>query len=347
MMKYLRYLFITLCACVAFMFIDNASALSSENYVPIDGYEFMYFGNELITSQSFYSNSYAFGYLGFSALSTNRQFSNSNLSYRTYFSIPGSILGKYDAFSFIIGAKYGYFNTSTFFLRESLGIGNISGLINCSAISLPKSSDNSGNASVTFSSFTCNYDTTFVTDKTATYYVDLSAYTVQYPNPNNVVYQQSFYFGHDISFYTSDNYSVISEIKGQTEAINKQTEAVDKVDDTLNNSDTSGAGDTANGFFDNFEDKDFGLSDIITMPLQTIKNISSATCKPLTFPIPFVNTNMSLPCMSEIYSKFGSVLTIYQTITFGMIAYWVVVNIFATVRNFKNPDSDEIEVVSL
>lgn len=124
-------------------------------------------------------------------------------------------------------------------------------------------------------------------------------------------------------------------------------QSIQDTNDTIKDSDTSGAGDTANSFFDNFEDNDYGLSDIITMPLQTIKNMSSSTCRPLTFPIPFVDTNMSLPCMSEIYSKFGSILTIYQTITFGMIAYWVVVNIFATVRNFKNPDSDEIEVVAL
>lgn len=102
------------------------------------------------------------------------------------------------------------------------------------------------------------------------------------------------------------------------------------------------------GFFDDFDDGgDYGLSDIIIMPLNTIKNITNSTCTPLKFPLPFVNQEMELPCMTDIYSQFGPILAIYQTITFGMIAYWVCVNLYGMVRNFKNPDSDEIEVVDL
>lgn len=109
------------------------------------------------------------------------------------------------------------------------------------------------------------------------------------------------------------------------------------------NVDTSASG----GFFDDFEDDDYGLSDIIVMPLETIKGITSSTCTPLKFPLPFVNQEVELPCMNTIYSQFGPILSIYQTITFGMIAYWVCINIYAMVRNFKNPDSDEIEVMNL
>lgn len=130
---------------------------------------------------------------------------------------------------------------------------------------------------------------------------------------------------------------------------------LDKIDgsikdqtDTIKDPDTSGAGDTAGDFFGSFEDNDHGgLSGVVTAPLETVKSITSATCSPLTFPLPFVNKNMSLPCMSEVYGHFGPVLSIYQTITFGMIAYWVVVNILATIRKFKDPESDQIEVMSL
>lgn len=52
--------------------------------------------------------------------------------------------------------------------------------------------------------------------------------------------------------------------------------------------------------------------------------------------------------MGTIYSNhFGSFLSIYQMITFGIVAYWVCVRIFNLVKDFKNPDHDEIEVLDL
>ena len=86
----------------------------------------------------------------------------------------------------------------------------------------------------------------------------------------------------------------------------------------------------------------------VKMPLALINNISSASCSTLVLPLPFVDKNVELPCMYDIYSTyFGSFLTLYQTITFGIVAYWVCINLFRMVRNFKNPDSDEVEVFEL
>lgn len=112
-------------------------------------------------------------------------------------------------------------------------------------------------------------------------------------------------------------------------------------DDTVNT-------DSAGGFFEDFEDNDFGLSDIITLPLNFIKSLTSNTCEPLTLPLPFVNQNLSLPCMSEIYSQyFGAFFSIYQAVTTGLIGYWVAVRIFGLVKGFKDPEDDKIEVMDL
>jgi len=125
-------------------------------------------------------------------------------------------------------------------------------------------------------------------------------------------------------------------------------EKLDDLNDNISNDDISGAEDSASDFFENFEDNDFGLSGIITAPLETIETITSNSCTTLTLPIPFVNKELNLPCMTTIYEEyFGSFLTIYQTITFGIIAYWVCVQIYAMVKGFKNPDKDEIEVLDL
>lgn len=145
---------------------------------------------------------------------------------------------------------------------------------------------------------------------------------------------------------------------GKEKCVNKIDETNDKLNDvnnsindlnsSINNSDSSGATDSAGNFFNNFEDNDFGLSGIITAPLNTIKTITSNSCTPINLTIPFVNKNMSLPCMTEIYEEhFGSFLDIYHIITFGMISYWVCVQIYAMVKGFKNPDKDEIEVMDL
>ena len=105
----------------------------------------------------------------------------------------------------------------------------------------------------------------------------------------------------------------------------------------------------ANEFFSGFTTDTFGLTSIITAPLTLIGSITSSTCSPLGLKVPFLdNKTLNLPCMSSIYQQhFGSFLTIYQTITFGMVAYWVCVRIFALVKDFKNPDNDKVEVLDL
>lgn len=127
------------------------------------------------------------------------------------------------------------------------------------------------------------------------------------------------------------------------------TQAVEDVNDTLNDDDTTGATDEASDFFSSFSTDTFGLTSIITAPLNLIQSLTSSTCTPLHIPLPYLNNKyIDLPCMTSIYqSAFGSFFTMYQTITFGIIAYWVCVRIFNKVKDFKNPEHDEIEVLDL
>lgn len=137
-------------------------------------------------------------------------------------------------------------------------------------------------------------------------------------------------------------------IKDQTKKLEEQIKSTEKINSSINNSDTSSSTESASGFFNNFESEDFGLSGIISLPLQLINRITSNTCSSLSLQIPFVNKTLTLPCMNSIYSEFfGGFLTVYQTITFGIVAYWVCIQIYALVKNFKNPDKDEIEVLDL
>lgn len=175
-----------------------------------------------------------------------------------------------------------------------------------------------------------------------------------------------WYIFKDIQFMTSTEYQIFvnsqsslqNQEKNKNEIINNQNsnqqQTNERLDETnqqlgeLNNNITNENVDVDDSFFSGFESNDYGLTSIITAPLNLIKSITSATCTPLGFPAPFVNQNITLPCMGEIYQEyFGTFLTIYQTITFGMVAYWVSVKIFFMVKGFKDPDSDRIEVLDL
>lgn len=158
-----------------------------------------------------------------------------------------------------------------------------------------------------------------------------------------------------INSLNSNQQSINQNLEQQNEkldeSINQQKETNQKLDetnDTLKDDNTSESTSEATEFFEGFDTDTHGLTSIITAPLELIGNIAGSTCSPLPLQVPFVNKTMSLPCMSSIYKKhFGSFLTVYQTITFGIVAYWVCVRIFALVKDFKNPEHDEIEVMDL
>lgn len=100
--------------------------------------------------------------------------------------------------------------------------------------------------------------------------------------------------------------------------------------------------------FSDFSSNTFGLTSIITAPLSLIGSLSSTSCTHLNLPLPFIGGTLTLPCMYDFYSStFGVLFTLYQTITTGIISYWVIVKIFNLVKDFKNPDHDEIEVIDL
>lgn len=126
-------------------------------------------------------------------------------------------------------------------------------------------------------------------------------------------------------------------------------QAINDVNNSLNDDDTTGATDKASDFFSSFSTDTFGLTSIITAPLNLIQSLTSSSCSDLHIPLPYLdNKYIDLPCMSSIYqSTFGSFFTMYQTVTFGIIAYWVCVRVFNKVKDFKNPEHDEIEVLDL
>lgn len=139
----------------------------------------------------------------------------------------------------------------------------------------------------------------------------------------------------------NDNQNTQSIINSQ----NNTTNAVNDVNDTLNDDNVSSS--TGSSFFNDFQSDSHGLSGIVTAPLRLIQSLSSSTCSSLVLPLPFVSENATLPCMSIIYNQFPTFYSLWQLITTGLIAYWVLIKIFGHVKGMQNPTDDRIEVFNL
>lgn len=147
----------------------------------------------------------------------------------------------------------------------------------------------------------------------------------------------------DVSYYKCDSNDTVAN------KIDETNNKLQETQDYLEDDNTSGANGSASGFFNNFNNTDHGgLSGIVSAPMRLVNALSSSSCSALSFPLPFVNEQVTLPCMSPIYSQhFGAFLTLYRLITTGLIGYWVCIKLYGKVRAIKKPEDDRIEVLEL
>jgi len=150
-------------------------------------------------------------------------------------------------------------------------------------------------------------------------------------------------------FSTAESVAEVQESVTQVkEEVQELNNSIDETNNTIKDNDITGAEDSASGFFNDFNTETFGLTSIITSPLNAINSIINSSCNNLVLPLPFVDKNLTLPCMTTIYSNyFKGFFDLYQIITTGLISYYIIVRIFNLVKDFKNPEHDEIEVMDL
>lgn len=119
------------------------------------------------------------------------------------------------------------------------------------------------------------------------------------------------------------------------------------IKDSLNNSDTTGANNAANSFFNNFQDNDFGLSSIITAPLRAINAMLSDTC--VSPSATYKGQTFSFPCGSMLWDREGGqdFRNFINIIYGGFLAYFVIRAFFLDIEKLKNPNNDKVEVQKL
>ena len=266
------------------------------------------------------------------------------------------------------GSNYTYTSNYTYVFKINLKIGTQNENV-CANFSVPALmySTSSSTTNTSFTELAKDKYTTSCTSKSDGSYkiltiklifkppVDIRSVQVSFLRSEPQIVLNSFKVENiEINYDNNDGTLVAGAVEEQTTIIeNKTTDIINKQEElknSINDDKTDEATSKAGEFFSGFETNTFGLTSIITAPLNLIGSITSSTCSSLGLTIPFIqkNNTLKLPCLSSIYQEhFGAFLTIYQTITFGIVAYWVCVRVFALVKDFKNPDHDEIEVLDL
>lgn len=141
---------------------------------------------------------------------------------------------------------------------------------------------------------------------------------------------------------------ILQAIQNQNNTQTQIQNNTKETNDLIKSDDTTDADSKGSDFFNNFENDSHGLSGVITAPLSFIQSLTSKSCTPLHLEIGLVDKEFDLPCATTLMQQnFPSVLEFYQTITFGVISYLILIKIFGIVKDAKNPDSDKIEVLDL
>jgi len=129
------------------------------------------------------------------------------------------------------------------------------------------------------------------------------------------------------------------------------TNKLDDLENSITDSDTSGATGTGQGFFDNFKDEDNGgISGIVKAPLTLVTNLlgsnSTNSCKDL--PLSIMGANVAIPCGKVLWSKVpASTLTIYHTIICGFGAYVILSKLYKDIEDLKDPNTSEVKTTDL
>lgn len=137
-------------------------------------------------------------------------------------------------------------------------------------------------------------------------------------------------------------------VNNNTNAVNNVKNSVDSMKNTINDDSTTGASSSANNFFSNFSQNNHGLSGIITSPLRLIQSITSSSCSPLEFSLPFVNQNVQLPCMKAVIStNFPTFYVLFELIITGLLCYRLIINFLSQIRKLQDPEYNRIGVLQL
>lgn len=152
----------------------------------------------------------------------------------------------------------------------------------------------------------------------------------------------------------SKNNAIIDNAnKNHQEQIENENKNHQDTMNTITSSDVSASSESANGFFNSFENNDHGLSGIVTAPLRLIQALTSRA--QYQIPITMLGKTVYLPPFDSWLDSFdnntkNAIKTFrlsFNTIVGGLVCYGAVKGIFKKVEELKNPDDSRVEVMDL
>lgn len=156
---------------------------------------------------------------------------------------------------------------------------------------------------------------------------------------NNATYYFEIYSGNNI-----DSEFLLFSTSYHSSDVNN-TFTTDKYIDYINKNNTSNI--LGIGLFNNFSVPDYGLTPIITAPLKILNNLSEDKCS--SPKIEIYGTDFSLPCGDVFWKRedISSFVNIYHIIGFGMLSYFIALDILRSINKYKDPDITIIDVIDL
>lgn len=150
----------------------------------------------------------------------------------------------------------------------------------------------------------------------------------------------------------SNTQDIINNQNANTDRIvnaqNGTTNAVNGLNDSINNTNTSGSENALSSIINDpaFQDNT-GINSIITLPVNMISSLSN-TCQPITINIPFINSNVQLPCFRAVITQhMPLVANLIGIVVNGFILYRILIDIVGIVKSARNPDEDRLDVLEL
>lgn len=159
----------------------------------------------------------------------------------------------------------------------------------------------------------------------------------------------------DYALYQQDISTVSQNIatygQGTINEIHQQRIDEQNQNQIINNTDTSSNSNDFANTINNFSIPNNSHAFDILGGLQGfINGLSvSSSCRRLTIPIPFINQNLTLPCMTtDVYSVyFPEIVVIWQLIVRGLVYYYIIVNILRLIKETIDPFNFKLEVMDL
>lgn len=126
----------------------------------------------------------------------------------------------------------------------------------------------------------------------------------------------------------------------------QQNQKLDDINDSITNDNIDGNGSSE--FFSGFDSGNNGsIFSIINLPLQFIEKLND-TCTPIQLPrIPYINIDLTLPCVSTYYKMIPGLHEILLIVVGGFLSFLILKKFIETIQQLKDPNNDEIEVLDL